>query len=49
MFGGAIEYALAKFGKKQVYERLGPDVILAHCNGLTNREIQVIKETNVKK
>jgi hypothetical protein len=45
LFGGALEYGLSKFGKKKLYEILGPDVVLAHCNSLTNREIAILKET----
>ena len=48
VFGGAIEFGMSKFGKQQVYELLGPDVILAHANGLTNQEIAIIKENDTK-
>jgi cytosine/adenosine deaminase-related metal-dependent hydrolase len=45
LFGGALEYGLKKFGKKTLYEILGPDVILAHCNSLTDTEIAILTET----
>lgn len=48
VFGGAIDFGLAKFGKENLYDLLGPDVVLAHCNSLTNQEVHILSETNTK-
>ena len=48
VFGGAIEFGLEKFGKENLYKLLGPDVVLAHCNSLTPKEIQILSETDTK-
>jgi cytosine/adenosine deaminase-related metal-dependent hydrolase len=48
VFGGSIEFGLEKFGKNNLYKLLGPDVVLAHCNSLTQKEIQILRETETK-
>jgi len=48
LYGGAIEFGLAKFGKNNLFNLLGPDVVLAHANSLTNREIAILSETDTK-
>jgi len=48
VYGEAIEFGMAKFGKDKVYELLGSDVVLAHCNSLTNQEIAILSETDTK-
>jgi 5-methylthioadenosine/S-adenosylhomocysteine deaminase len=44
-FRGSLRYGLEKFGPTRVYALLGPDVALAHCNGLAEDEIRVLGET----
>lgn len=48
LYGGALEFGLEKFGKENIYKLFGPDVVLAHCNGLTAKEIEVISQTDTK-
>jgi len=48
LYGGALEFGLEKFGRKNIHELFGPDVVLAHCNGLTAKEIEIISETDTK-
>jgi cytosine/adenosine deaminase-related metal-dependent hydrolase len=48
LYGGALEYGQEKFGEKNLYELIGPDVVLAHCNGLTTKEISIIAKTDTK-
>ncbi len=48
LYGGALEFGLEKFGKENIYKLFGPDVVLAHCNGLTSKEIEIISQTDTK-
>ena len=42
IFRGATEFALEHFGRERVERILGPDVIIAHGNGLTPPEVEVV-------
>lgn len=42
IFKGAIDFALENLGKEKVDEILGPDVVIAHGNGLTPTEIEAV-------
>jgi cytosine/adenosine deaminase-related metal-dependent hydrolase len=44
-FRGSLSYGLEKFGESTVRDLLGPDVALAHCNGLAADEIRILGET----
>lgn len=44
-FVGSLTYGLEKYGPARVRSLLGPDVALAHCNGLGADEIEVLGET----
>lgn len=46
-FAGSISFALEKFGRERVHRLLGPDVLFAHCNGLSQEEIEVLGEESV--
>jgi cytosine/adenosine deaminase-related metal-dependent hydrolase len=48
LYGKALEFGLEKFGKENLYDLIGPDVVLAHCNGLTPKEVSIIAETDTK-
>lgn len=41
-FRGSVSYALEHFGREWVDRMLGPDVLLAHCNGFAEEEITVL-------
>lgn len=41
-FKGAVKFALENFGRKKVDELLGPDVVIAHGNGLEKIEVDII-------
>jgi len=41
-FEGAVDFALEHFGAEKVDELLGPDVVVAHGNGLTLREVEAV-------
>ena len=42
IFGGSAEFALDKFGEETVDRLLGPDVVVAHGNGLSPREVEAL-------
>lgn len=46
-FCGSLRYGLEKFGVDRVRALLGPDVALAHCNGLVEEEIRILGESGV--
>jgi len=46
-FRGAIAFGLQYFGADRVHRLLGPDVTLAHCNGLAEEEVRVLGEEGV--
>lgn len=46
-FKGSIAFGLEKFGTGKVHQLLGPDVLLAHSNGLSEEEIRVLGEEGV--
>jgi 5-methylthioadenosine/S-adenosylhomocysteine deaminase len=43
-FRGSVDFALEHFGREKVDELIGPDVVIAHGNGLQPTEVQVIGE-----
>ena len=43
-FKGSLVYGLEKFGLERVRRLLAPGVVLAHCNGLAEAEIQILGE-----
>lgn len=45
---GSMEFALEKYGEETLYEILGPDVIFAHCAGLTEGDIEVLAKADAK-
>jgi cytosine/adenosine deaminase-related metal-dependent hydrolase len=45
IFSGSIEFAVERFGREFVKEIMGPDLVIAHANGLTPMEIEVVAET----
>jgi cytosine/adenosine deaminase-related metal-dependent hydrolase len=45
IFGGSVDFALEHFGRDTVERILGPDVVIAHGNGLRPTEVEVIGET----
>ncbi|MBD3206668.1 amidohydrolase family protein [Candidatus Bathyarchaeota archaeon] len=45
IFGDSIDFAIDKFGLDEVYRILGPDVVIAHGNGLNSSEIKIIADT----
>jgi cytosine/adenosine deaminase-related metal-dependent hydrolase len=45
IFGGSIEFAVERFGRDFVEEIMGPDLVIAHANGLTPMEVEVVAET----
>jgi cytosine/adenosine deaminase-related metal-dependent hydrolase len=46
-FRGSITFGLEVFGQERVRRLLGPDVVLAHCNGLAKEEVRVLGEEGV--
>lgn len=42
IFGGTIDWAVENMGRETVDKVLGPDVVIAHGNGLTQTEVDVI-------
>jgi cytosine/adenosine deaminase-related metal-dependent hydrolase len=44
IFGDSIDYAIDNFGKENVDRILGPDVVIAHGNGLKSSEVKIIAE-----
>jgi cytosine/adenosine deaminase-related metal-dependent hydrolase len=45
IFGGSVDFALKHFGKDTVERILGSDVVIAHGNGLSPTEVEVIGKT----
>jgi cytosine/adenosine deaminase-related metal-dependent hydrolase len=45
VFRGSIEFAVENFGRNFAEEIMGPDLVIAHANGLTPMEIEVVAET----
>lgn len=45
MFRGSVSFCLRELGSEFVERVLGPDVVVAHANGLTRDEIAVLGET----
>lgn len=45
IFGGSVDFALEHFGREAVERILGPDVVIAHGNGLSPTEVEVIGKT----
>jgi cytosine/adenosine deaminase-related metal-dependent hydrolase len=45
IFGGSIDFALERFGRERVERILGPDVVIAHGNGLGTQEVEVVGGT----
>lgn len=45
IFGGSVDFALEHFGRERVERLLGPDVVVAHGNGLKPSEVEVIGRT----
>ena len=41
-FVGSLEFALDRYGANRTRDMVGPDLLLAHCNGLSPREIEVL-------
>ncbi|MFW5896543.1 MAG: amidohydrolase family protein [Bacillota bacterium] len=48
MFEGTIDFALEKMGRDEVMEILGPDVVVAHANGLREGEIDLLAEAGTR-
>ena len=46
MFEGSVDFALQHFGLGRVQRLLGPDVVIAHGNGLRPSEVAVLGETH---
>jgi cytosine/adenosine deaminase-related metal-dependent hydrolase len=46
IFGDTINWAVEKFGRETVDKVLGPDVVIAHGNGLKQCEVEVIADNN---
>lgn len=46
-FVGSVAFGLRNFGVNRVHQLLGPDVVLAHCNGLLEEEVRVLGENGV--
>jgi cytosine/adenosine deaminase-related metal-dependent hydrolase len=46
-FTGSVAFGLRHFGVNRVHQLLGPDVVLAHCNGLLEEEVRVLGEHGV--
>lgn len=42
MFMGAVDFAIDHFGRERVERLLGPDLVIAHGNGLKESEVEVI-------
>jgi 5-methylthioadenosine/S-adenosylhomocysteine deaminase len=42
---GAVDFALEHYGRDRVERLLGPDVVLAHSNGLEQREVDILGAT----
>ncbi|MDP6048987.1 MAG: amidohydrolase family protein [Candidatus Bathyarchaeota archaeon] len=42
IFAGSVEFALENFGEETVDGLLGPDVVVAHGNGLSSREVEAL-------
>ncbi len=45
IFRGSVDFALDHFGRERVERLLGPDVVIAHGNGLQESEIEVVGGT----
>jgi len=45
IFGDSIDYVVEHFGRDNVDKILGPDVVIAHGNGLKPSEVKVVAET----
>ena len=41
-FVGSLEFALDRYGAARTLDMVGPDLLLAHCNGLSPREVEVL-------
>jgi len=46
-FRGSIAFGLERFGAERMRRLLGPDVVLAHCNDLTEAEVRLLGEQEV--
>jgi cytosine/adenosine deaminase-related metal-dependent hydrolase len=46
IFGDSVDFALKHFGRDRVERLLGPDVVIAHGNGLKASEIEVVGGTH---
>jgi len=46
-FRGSVTFGLEVFGRERVRRLLGPDVVLAHCNGLAEDEVRLLGEEGV--
>lgn len=46
-FCGSIAFGLEHFGEERVRRLLRPPMVLAHCNGLAPREVQVLGEQRI--
>ncbi|MBA2667285.1 MAG: amidohydrolase family protein [Trueperaceae bacterium] len=44
MFAGSVDFALEHFGAAEIDRLLGPDVVIAHGNGLRPREVEILGE-----
>jgi 5-methylthioadenosine/S-adenosylhomocysteine deaminase len=42
MFRGSVDYALRHFGRDEVERLVGPDVVVAHANGLSTTEVELL-------
>ncbi|MBM4456360.1 MAG: amidohydrolase family protein [Chloroflexi bacterium] len=47
IFRDSVSFALAKFGAERLRWLLGPDVVFAHANGLSEEEVRVLGEAAV--
>lgn len=47
MFRGSVEYALGHWGRETVERLLGPDVVVAHANGMAAEEVELLGATRV--
>ncbi len=48
MFEGTVDFAVEKMGPRKARELLGPEVVIAHANGLRESEIEILAETRAK-
>jgi 5-methylthioadenosine/S-adenosylhomocysteine deaminase len=46
-FKGSVAFGIEHFGMGRVRQLLGPDVLFAHCNGLSDVEVRVLGENRV--